>query len=428
LAIDASLLLSTSPFEGDWPASSMTKDWLCPMYEFDDKGVIYWGMHDKPAMQQFRQIRATLRRVCQSWKNFVDSPYIEHRCMRFCIPSTSNEEPDINQLVLARRIEVVSPPDGTQHLEGALQQAIAKGRRFNAEILLDIGGSLVGQIFPKHIAAFPFLTSLVVDFQNRSPLPLPSIKPEIQLPDFVSLTTLVLRLEGFYSEFPDHKIFRIPNLCSLSISGKHRLPVLDFSKWRLASLRNLELVGIFEIEQFTQFFTYLYRFSLHLRYLRLVPYPSNFISKVPIHHLWGCRKLERLEMPLHLLFLYSNQAQNLSQLRHIVHTGDRSLVTVGHDWGSFDFMKFYGAFIGFCLELRALKTVTDSHRWSATLKQANTPLEELDGKGRQTSQYIHNSASAATVILARKLHNINMRYEDKEHKTLAEARARVGLT
>jgi hypothetical protein len=397
------------------------------MYEFDDTGVIYWGRHDKPAMQQFRQIRATLRRVCQSWKNFIDSPYIEYRCMRFCIPSASNEAPDPNQLVLARRVEVVNSLRETMPLEGALQQALAKGRRFNAEILLDIGGSFVAEIFPKHRAAFPYLTSLVVDLQNRSPIPLPSIRSEIQLPNLVSLTTLVLRLEGGYSELADQKIFRFPNLCSLSICSNHRLPFLDFSKWRLPWLRHLELAGIYENEQLALFFTYLHRFSLHLRYLRIVPFTRSFSLKVPIHHLWGCRRLERLEMPLHLLFSSSAQAHNLSKLRHIVHTGERTLVTVAHDWGSYDFMTFYGTVIGFCLQLHALKIITDSHLWSATLRQANTPLEDPDGKGRKTSQNIVNSASAATVVLARKLHSLDMRYEDKDHKTLAEAKARVGL-
>jgi len=395
------------------------------MYEFDDAGLIYWGRHDKPAMMQFRLIRATLRRVCRSWKAFVDSPCIERRCMRFCVPSNMDEEPELDQLVLARRIEAVNSPGTSCPLGGVLEEAIANGRRFNAEILLDIGGALASQIFPQHSNAFPFLTSLVVDFQNHSPIPLPAINQDIQLPNITFLTTLVICLEGNYTENIDQKVFRFPNLCSLSISSKHRLPHLDFSKWRLPFLRHLELVGLYLPEQLALFFTYLHRFTLHLRYLRLVPYSRHFMLKLPTHHLWDCRKLERLEMPLHLLFLRPTQAQQLSRLKHIVQTGEHSLVYAGQDWNSCDFMGFYGCFIGFCLELRALKTVTDSQRWSATLKQANTPFQE--GRSSKSPQNIVNSAAAATVVLARKLHSVNIRYEDREHKTLAEAKAKMGI-
>jgi len=246
-AIDGALLLSNSPFEGDWQSSSMTSDWICPMYTFDNQGTIYWGMHDKPAMQQFRQIRATLRRVSRSWKRFVDSPYIEHRCMRFCIPSHADEEPDPARVVVARRIEVLSSPGASQHFEGVLGNAIKRGCVFDAEILLDIGGTLVPRIFPSHLSSFPFLTTLLIDYRHHhTVIPLPDDQPEISLPYISSLTTLILRL-GDNQEIPDQRILRLPNLRSLSMSSRYKLPHLDFSKWRVPFLRHLELVGLSDV-------------------------------------------------------------------------------------------------------------------------------------------------------------------------------------
>ena len=395
------------------------------MYEFDDNGVIYWGRHDKPAMKQFRQIRATLRSVCQGWKELVDSPYIEHRCMRFCIPSHMDEDQNLIRAVNARRIEIITPPGVSQLPDGVLEQV--QSRRFNTEILLDIGGKFFNQILPAHEENFPFLTTLVVDFQNHSLHLLPETLSSISLPRLDFLTTLILRLRE--TQDLDNGIFgRLPNLSTLSLQRVHKLPYLDFSQWCLPLLCHLELESLYEPGDVTYLFKQLPLFSQHLRFLRIVPSRSYHILPIELDSLWLCDKLERLEIPLQLLFMWGGEPQRLSCLKHIVHTEAGPLAMTAYLWCRGDYMKLYGGFIGFCLALRALKTVTDSHGWNSTLENANTPLQvgQLPpNQSRDKKMFI--TTAAVTVSLAQKLQDIGIRYEDRNCKTLVEAKAQMGV-
>lgn len=425
LTIDDSLLLSTSPFDYDWPSLTVRADWACPMYTFDNSGVLYWGIYDQPAMKQFRQIRATLRSVCRGWKELVDSPYIEHRCMRFCIPTHPDEDQDSRRVVLARRIEVISPPEMIDLPECVLGRVIKHGEKLNAEILLDIGGSLFSQILPAYKASLPSLKTLMVDFQNSTYFPSPSHPLETTLPNLHFLTALILRLRSGQT-LDNETLCQFVNLTTLSISRPTELPHLDFSKWRFTLLQHLELEHLCEPGGFTLFFQHIRPFSRHLRYLRLVPCRVYYVTRIDIYNIWDCYELERLEMPLNLLFMWEGEPQKLSRLKHVVHTAIGPLSLIGRIQCKDDFMQFYGCLLRFCLQLRSLRVVTDSHDWPLIFQHADEPLPSGDVTNPKFhEQQIYNSMAAVTMVIARKIHGISLRYEDKKRRTMMETKAQL---
>lgn len=427
LVMDETLLLSSDPFNDDRKAFKVPDDWICPMYDIDEEKNLYWGMKDQPAMRQFRRLRALLRLVCKSWKRFADSPAIENCIVRLCVPSHPDEDIQPDLLIKAKRIELVDPRrNPNQVIEGVIKRTVEEKRIFEAEIIIDIGGLLSMQFLRKHPTNFPYLTSLHVDLTNPSITTFTDYEFDGIFTKLPNLGCLSVRLDKRLI-LPVND-FRLLNLVSLSLSSTS-LQGLSFGMWRTPKLRHLKLDGMRCPTHPARFSKYVWRFGTHLTYLSLTPDYHIGSWDLSMSVIWThCPNIVHLEIPLHTIRREITLPPKGWPLTHLVNTSTKPLACVDFDQPGLDFMTFYGHMITFCLSCRMLKVITDAHVWLDVMFHVYAPLrknsDEMppDYYPSKAEQATEDTANA-TIILARKLEMIHIRYEDKERKSHGEATA-----
>lgn len=429
-AMDNTLLLTSSPSDYPWEFTRALQDWICPMYEIDDTKHVYWGIKDSPAMRQFRRVRAQIRLVCRFWKHYADSHKVGTLCGRLCVPAYPSDDSSIRDVTCAKRLEVVNPHyDPFSILDGVLQQALQERKRFMAEVLIDVGGTITNGILRKHHDLFPRLTALHINLRRCKEAAIITLDLDEILPQLIHLTCLSLHI-GWRHPIPD-KVFQLYQLVTLSIIGESELSLLHPKWWRLPSLSHLELVGVDRNVIFGWTMTPLFQLSRRLRTLFIKPwcigpYHRAHISTSSLS--FGPHKVIKLAAPISTILTII--CSTLSGLFQFVNTDPWPIAQDFVECHPLHgFMAWYGKISKFFRQAPRLRIITDVHDWHDTITKANTPMETQlrDAKTGliktvDIPEYELKRLKVAeiTMLLARKLDTLGIRYEDKHNLTLKE--------
>lgn len=408
--IDSTLLLTLNHYSTSLPlCSTLRQDWICPMYEIDDFLNVYWGMKDQVAMREFRLLRARMREVCRSWKEFVDSPAVEHRIVRLC-PSGGEGQITSKMLVKSRRLEMLDPlKDPSLPPRGVIKEALDQGLSFETRIVLDIGGFFSHQILKNHVNQFSDLQTLFLDFSS-----VPHVFLGDTLSYLPSLTSLYLVIEP--TCFLPDETFRLPNLRTLDImSSQASLPSLSFATWSFP-LRHLRLWSLDSME----FFRLLYvlpNIGSNLRYLSL-DIQGN--SRTGISCLWtACPQLACLEIPVRdVLVCLPPEGYTLKHLVNTYHQSIAFHAVSRNRYSPGSMVDFFAKVVNLYHRCPQLQTITDSHLWKWHENFRTIPLPPIS---EGLSRSLGSEENDVLTLLARKCFDLGVRYEDKDRCTYGDA-------
>jgi hypothetical protein len=427
--MDNTLLLALNPMEYPWEFTHTLQDWICPMYQIDDTKHVYWGIRDMPAMRQFRQVRAQIRSVCRFWKRYADSHKVENLCGRLCVPALPSDASSLRDITYAKRLEVVNPHnDPFSQIDGLLYQAIEERRRFMAEILIDVSGTITNGILRKHHYLFPRLTTLHLNLMRCKEEATVGLDLEEILPKLVHLKCLSLHV-GWRHPIPE-KVFHLNQLVTLSIVGDGELVTLDPSSWSLSSLLHLELVGVERHKLFSPESRYTFPMAFQFKTLFLKPWYIGPYQRAPVFFgFWELSPIvTRLGAPIAMVMRTTFPSPNV--LSHLVNTDS---FPIAQDFvepeNPEDFTDWLRTISLFCAASAKLRTITDVHEWHDTITKANTPTDLKvkdtstgDLKDFEFTKYELKKLRVAqiTMLLARKFDTLGIRYEDKNNLSLKE--------
>ncbi|KAG8819594.1 hypothetical protein FRC18_012040, partial [Serendipita sp. 400] len=417
--IDNTLLLSTNPFEFDWQPSLVLEDWNNDATSYCNNLTELSERHTGcSAKCQFRCVWNTLRLVCHSWKQFADSPAVKNRHLQLDL-RVSIEASRMEDILLAKRLRILSFSKFLIEFCGSLEGAIEGGAVFNSEIILDTGGWFTNQIIGTHPSSFPYLTTLSLEPSDDAQTTIPPEKLNQVLRSLPSLRHFLFQSDDQY-EFSKDGILQLPNLRTLSISSGNPLQDLHLSEWKLPSLTHLRLWGLpLRTSDSSPYglVDYLQAHGKSLLYLSIKIQSSPEVLP-PYFQIWlDCPKVRHLEVPFSFLFAGGHFVvpPKRHPVERLVNTLDREI-----SYGvQVPVNGFLGHFARFCLAARSLRCITESHLWVHAL----THVEPVSG-GAESDEQISPMAvsSQLTYILAHKIEAYGIRFEDKIGLSLKEGR------
>ncbi|PVF99560.1 hypothetical protein CPB86DRAFT_289754 [Serendipita vermifera] len=424
--MDNTLLLSTTPLDYRWEFARSVEDWICTTYCIDGSKRVNWMVGNQPAMREYKRTIANLRLVCQFWKRYAESNRAKTLCARLTLPSCVDVDLSSKDVSSAKRIEVVTPSQilSSSDLEPDMKKISTMNKRFAAEILVDIGGTVTNTILRSHHHLFPRLTALHVDLRKCPRDSILRLDLEETLPKLVSLTCLSLSVDG-EARFPT-KYMHLPKLSTLVISAHRYSKELSMEAWHIPSLQHLYISGTDGGPPLITALKHIAALNPNLHTLSLIPYThTHERRKCQCYEaLWAKHdQLTRLQIPI--LSILHHKVPDGHPLTHIVNTG---LSSMSHSYiqerKEENILPFYAELTSFCLSARRLRVITDNHDWHDIITKANTPLELLstdDPDDTATAKEILKlKAARITMIVAQKLHGLYIRYEDRNNLTLEE--------
>ncbi|PVF99558.1 hypothetical protein CPB86DRAFT_783684, partial [Serendipita vermifera] len=350
------LLFSVSPVDYSWRFTHAIPDWTEPAYQIDA------GPQDRyisRAIQEFRRRKAQLRSVCRAWRWYTDSPQVKALHVQIAIQGKWQQEPSVGDVVRAKRLEVLhTNPDLVSGLDGVLETVIRENRMLEAEIIIDIGGTVINRVLRINSRLFPHLTALHIDmFSCRTETP----NLDQLLPKLTALTCLSLMVEETFV-FTE-KIFCLPQLTSLDLHSAGKPENLNVESWHLPSLRHLKIDGLVLRDSKPYALEPIFCISGRLQSLSLPP-TSLEPFKVAMHFdmLWTkCPQLTQLNAPIS--FVRRNKLPTGHPLRHLVNSGPETIASQVLGAELRGMTKPFDSFLEFCSSAHDLRIITDSHGW-----------------------------------------------------------------
>ncbi|PVF99556.1 hypothetical protein CPB86DRAFT_783683 [Serendipita vermifera] len=398
-AIFGTLLFSVSPLDYPWRLTDVIRDWVWLMH------IVVGGRDGEwksKAMREFRQTRTRLRSVCRFWRGYVDSLRADQYYMQ--VYTVRNRNPSINDVISARRLEVINPKAGpTLELEGLLAQILLEEKQFTANLLIDIEGAATEMILKDRCHLFPHLTALHLDLRCSSNNIATILDLKSTLPRLRSLTCLSLYIPETFYFTPG--MFQLPNLTTLSVCFNHSLSKLHIKSWCLPSLRHLRLIGIRSTYAEQHDYQRLFSLSSQLRTLCIHPSRvTSFSFQVQLHSLWtNCPHLTRLQAPLSSI--WTGKVFIGRSLAHLVNIDTDPIAThISNAAKSMNFSQVDSLIPRTISPARELRIITDSHLWMELTQDSLIPViakqfEALgiryeDADGLTMEEYQKNSRSA----------------------------------
>ncbi|CCA67112.1 hypothetical protein PIIN_00946 [Serendipita indica DSM 11827] len=405
-----------------------------PLRHFLTDRRILSKWHTENSEDAFYRQRATLRLVCHSWRDYVDSDGVKYRYTRLW-DIHIYDEATIVQLSRARRIAgphyptIIERNRRKPHLKDHGYQ-ISLDQRIMVELGLTLQSRLLGARILSTCTAR--LSHLVIKESPESFANLETLHldlgflfwpgPPLEMLDkitknFRRLVFLWLEL-GTRFTFMSSDVLELPHLRTLIITAGS-LSGIPYEKWRLPNLRHLDLSRFGDAREVARFWKGVSAFGKQLEVVivRVGHRPENLEGLSDI--LTDCPNIKYLGAPLVNIVPWCPPSNH--PLTTLVNTDDETLafldVGVGSGTDAIDML------IEFCTILANVTTIRESHDWEAP---------EFDRfRGERSKEVVEGSlvtyqdarlfqAADGLVKLAQRMKELSIRFEDKHGRLFGE--------